>query len=144
MYVESSGKWDTHYFSCRLPDDLVRKWCSDGKKHLIGPVELYAVVTARASWKNFLDGARALFFIDHSGVHAACVNGSSHDRLWRQLLIKLEVADLVPMIGWYARVPSQSNPADAPSRGSRAFPTREHPRCCISGELLSPLVETGD
>ena len=116
---------------------------------LIGPVELYAVVTARALWKKFLDGARALIFVDHSGVHAACVNGSSHDRLWRQLLTKLEIADSVPMIGWYARVPSQSNPADAPSRGSCDFPTwgtltREHPRCCISGELLSPLVETGD
>ena len=28
------------YFSCRLPDDLVRKWCSDGKKHLIRGIGL--------------------------------------------------------------------------------------------------------
>ncbi|CAE7474182.1 unnamed protein product, partial [Symbiodinium sp. CCMP2456] len=149
MYVESSGSWSTRYFGCRLSDALVSDWSKSGKKHLIGPVELYAVVTARRCWKRFLDGARALFFVDHSGVHAACVNGSSHDKLWRGLLLKLESADAFPMIGWYARVPSQSNPSDAPSRGSCNFPIwgtvmRDHPLCCFSDAPLSPLDEMGD
>ncbi|CAE7406578.1 unnamed protein product [Symbiodinium sp. CCMP2592] len=149
MYVESSGKWTTRYFSCSLPDELIRRWGAGGKKHLIGPVELFAVVTARVVWREFLDGARTLFFIDHSGVHAACVNGSSHDGLRRELLVQLEMADAVPLIGWYARVPSFSNPADAPSRGSSEFPVwgtllRDHPHCCISNVPLSPLGEKGD
>ena len=32
-----------------------------GKKHLIGPVELYAVVTARALWRNSLTGQELCF-----------------------------------------------------------------------------------
>ncbi|CAE7465617.1 NaCP60E [Symbiodinium sp. CCMP2592] len=112
LYVESSGKWATRYFGCRLPDSLVKAWSASGKKHLIGPVELYAVTTARLLWREYLDFAKGIFFIDHAGVHAACVNGSSHDRLWRLILLKLEEADAKPMIAWYARVPSQSNPAE--------------------------------
>ena len=132
-----------------LKETLVSDWSKSGKKHLIGPVELYAVVTARMCWRRFLDGARCLIFVDHSGVHAACVNGSSYDKLWRELLLQLEVADSVPMIGWYARVPSQSNPSDAPSRGSDDFPvwgtvTRDHPHCFIHKMPLSPLGEAGD
>ncbi|CAE7739579.1 unnamed protein product [Symbiodinium sp. CCMP2592] len=151
LYVESSGKWATRHFGCRLPDSLVKTWSASGKKHLIGPVELYAVATARLLWREYLDFAKGIFFIDHAGVHAACVNGSSHDRLWRLILLKLEEADAKPMIAWYARVPSQSNPADPPSRarGSSLFPvwgtcSRDHPKCCISGELLSSFGETGD
>ncbi|CAE7635303.1 unnamed protein product [Symbiodinium sp. CCMP2592] len=148
LYVESSGKWATRYFGCRLPDSLVKTWSASGKKHLIGPVELYAVTTARLLWREYLDFAKGIFFIDHAGVHAACVNGSSHDRLWRLILLKLEEADAKPMIAWYAHVPSQSNPADPPSKGSGLFPvwgtcSRDHPKCCISGELLSSFGETG-
>ena len=55
---------------------------------------------------------RVLLFVDHSGVHAACVSGTSKDPVWRSLLIELECA----MMGWIARVPSPSNPADAPSK----------------------------
>ena len=111
---------------------------------LIGPVELFAVVAARRLWGSYLDSSRALFFVDHSGVHAACVSGTSRDTVWRSLLVEFERADAVPMIGWIARVPSASNPSDAPSRGSSNFPfwgtcSRDHPSCCMSGELLSPL-----
>ncbi|CAE7236545.1 unnamed protein product [Symbiodinium sp. CCMP2592] len=113
LYVESSGKWATRYFGCRLPDSLVKTWSASGKKHLIGPVELYAVTTARLLWREYLDFAKGIFFIDHAGVHAACVNGSSHDRLWRLILLKLEEADAKPMIAWYAR-------------GVRLFPSLGH------------------
>ena len=87
--------------------------------------------------------------MDHSGVHAACVSGASKDPVWRSLLIELECADADAMMGWIARVPSPSNPADAPSRGSADFPsfgtcTRDDPSCCFTGEALSPLrVEKG-
>ena len=97
-------------------DTVVDRWMASGKKHLIGLVELYAVVLARFVWGDFLDNRRAMFFIDHVGVLSALIKCSSRDELWRSLLVSLEKADAVPCIGWYARVPSQSNPSDPPSR----------------------------
>ena len=149
MYHEVGGHWCTRFFSCRLPPKLVKAWSDAGKRHLIGPVELYAVVCARRVWAKFLNRARVLLFVDHSGVHAACVSGTSKDPIWRSLLIELERADADAMLGWIARVPSPSNPSDALSHGSADFPTfgacsRDEPSCCFTGRALSPLeVEKG-
>ena len=115
MYDRQEGQWCTRFFSCSVPAGIIRRWSDTGKKHLIGPVELYAVVCARRVWGSFLNHARVLIFVDHSGVHAACVSGTSKDPVWRSLLIELECADADAMMGWIARVPSPSNPADAPS-----------------------------
>ena len=109
MYYWESGSWHTRYFGCQLPDALVKEWAATGKLHLIGPTELYAVVLARRLWSSFLDGSRCVFLIDHTGVLAACIKGSSRDALWRSLLIHFEVADSCPCIPWFARVPSPSN-----------------------------------
>ena len=79
LYHRVDGKWNTRFFACEMPPELVQSWSDAGKRHLIGPVELYAVVTARKVWRSFLNSARALFFVDHSGVHAACVSGTSRD-----------------------------------------------------------------
>ena len=60
------------------------------------------------------------FFVDHTGVHSACVKGSSRDFAWRQLLLEYEKADANaagPVLGWYARAPGPSNCAGGPSRG---------------------------
>ncbi|CAE7322130.1 unnamed protein product [Symbiodinium sp. CCMP2592] len=129
------------YFGVTLSDSLVDLWAESGKKHLIGLVELYALVLARFVWGRLLDDRRVLYFIDHVGVLAATINCTSRDELWRTLLIHLERADAKPCIGWYARVPSQSNPADPPSRGCWIFPMcehaiRDHPACFATGELL--------
>ena len=149
MYHLVEGKWCTRFFGCSLPPSIVKRWSDAGKKHLIGPVELYAVVCARRVWATYLNRSRVLLFVDHSGVHAACVSGSSKDPIWRSLLVELECADADPMMGWVARVPSPSNPADAPSRASADFPvlgecSRDEPTCCFTGASLSPLeVEKG-
>ena len=141
MYHQVEGRWHTRFFSCGIPPSVIRRWSDSGKKHLIGPVELYAVVCARRVWGSHLDGSRVLLFVNHSGVHAACVSGSSKDPVWRSLLVELECADANPMMGWVARVPSPSNPADAPSRASTDFPvfgecSRDEPTCCFTGEAL--------
>ncbi|CAE7387257.1 unnamed protein product, partial [Symbiodinium sp. CCMP2456] len=85
-------------------------------RHLIGLVELYALVLARFVWKDYLDHQRALFFLDHSGALASAIKCSSRDELWRELLLQLEIADKGSCIAWYARVPSASNAADPPSK----------------------------
>ena len=119
------GTWSTCAFSAKVRSEVILQWKSAGKKQFIGPTELLAVVTARILSARFLNGARTFFFIDHSGVISACIKGNSKDESWRDLLLAFERADSeVPMLPWYARVPSISNPADAPSRGSCDFPKR--------------------
>eukprot|EP00439_Symbiodinium_sp_Y106_P021621 s7722_g2.t1 len=141
LYARWNGATKVRFFGATLSDAVVDRWMASGKKHLIGLVELYAVVLARFVWGDFLDNRRALFFIDHVGVLSALIKCSSRDELWRTLLVSLEKADAVPCIGWYARVPSQSNPSDLPSRGLWSFPMceqaiRDSPSYFLTSELL--------
>ncbi|CAE7239575.1 unnamed protein product [Symbiodinium sp. CCMP2592] len=141
LYASWNGAIKVRYFGVTLSDSLVDQWTASGKKHLIRLVELYALVLARFVCGRLLDDRRALYFIDHMGVFSAAINCTSRDELWRSLLIHLEKADAKPCIGWYACVPSQSNPSDPPSRGCWIFPMcdhaiRDHPACFATGELL--------
>ena len=125
-----------------VPTDVVDKWAS-GRRHVIGQTELYAVVIARILWSEILSGARCFFFIDHTGVLSASINGSSSDRSWRELLLHLEAADKAdPCLSWFHRVPSESNVADPASRGrwddlSFLHPYQvDRPTCFITGQPL--------
>ncbi|CAE7775394.1 unnamed protein product, partial [Symbiodinium sp. CCMP2592] len=69
------------YFGVTLSDSLVDLWAESGKKHLIGLVELYALVLARFVWGRLLDDRRVLYFIDHVGVLAATINCTSRGLL---------------------------------------------------------------
>ncbi|CAE7763885.1 SLC24A2 [Symbiodinium sp. CCMP2592] len=116
---------------------------AEGRKHIIGQVELYAVVLARILWSSYIGGERCIFFVDHSGVLSACINSNSIDASWRSLLLHLEAADEArPCLPWFHRVPSQSNIADPPSRGrwdELAFLgpfARDAPTCFVTGEAL--------
>ena len=104
------------YFGGRLDDGLVQDWLTD-KKHIIGLVELYAVVLARHHWDGILKGRRTVFFVDNIPSMRSLIKGTSTDRQWRRLLRSIEVLELGgPTYSWFARVPSDSNIADGPSR----------------------------
>ena len=126
-----------------MPSKLMSAWSDTGKKHLIGPVELYAVGLARTIWSGYLDN-RAIFFVDHGGVLAALISGSSRDSIWRHILLKMEKSDAAaPCLAWYARVASASNISDGPSRGEWDLLKigeyeRDHPSCFLTGEKLIP------
>ncbi|CAE7710295.1 SLC24A2 [Symbiodinium sp. CCMP2592] len=140
------GEGVARAFGCRVPSKLVRQW-AEGRKHIIGQVELYAVVLARILWSSYIDGERCIFFVDHSGVLSACINSNSIDASWRSLLLHLEAADEArPCLPWFHRVPSQSNIADPPSRGrweELAFlgpVTRDVPTCFVTGATLEATI----
>ncbi|CAE7679056.1 RE2 [Symbiodinium sp. CCMP2592] len=124
LYHFDNGAWCTFFFACAIPLSVVQSWEALGKRHLIGPVEMYAVVCAREAWAKHLDMQRVTMYVDHSGVLASLVKGSSKDPLWRQLLLIFESCDAEAMLPWFSRVPSASNPADPPSRAKSIFPVR--------------------
>ena len=85
-----------------------------------------------------------MFFVDHGGVLAALISGSSKDSIWRHILLKIEKSDAAtPCLAWYARVASASNISDGPSRGEWSVLKdfefeRDHPKCFLTGEKLRP------
>ena len=144
LYHFEQGSWSTFFFACAVPLSVVQNWEALGKRHLIGPVEMYAVLCARALWSKLMSSQRVTIYVDHAGVLASMVKGSSRDPLWRQLLLCYEQLDSDASIPWFSRVPSPSNPADAPSRGRNSFPTRGmvsrvKPACPVSGIAIEDL-----
>lgn len=108
----------TEVFGCRVPESLMARWQQTGKTHVIGLVELYACAVALRFWKHAISNDRLIIFTDNWGALDVLVRGSSPHLSWRELLLCLEDPDEDNFQMWVARVPSQSNCADAPSRGS--------------------------
>ena len=138
---------DVRVFGCHVPEALLQFWHDYGKEHLIGQVELFAVVIARILWKELLHNRGVILFIDNWAVLDAYIPGNSREKTWRQLLLKLEEIDSVlPAHVWASRVPSESNVADPPSRGSLNGLQFLGPldvdkaRCPFSGEEMSSVV----
>ena len=126
-------------FGCKVPEVLVRHWRSHGKKHVIGLVELYAAILSLRHWRKSLEGRRVILFIDSWPALDSLVKGDSSVRLWRELLLVLEnPSETCPMLLWIARVPSSSNVADPPSRGSLA---ELAPWRCTLSKPVCPLCK---
>ena len=110
---------EVRVFGSHVPAELTKQWKDAGKEHLIGQVELYAVCVARYLWKDVVAGKRTIFFIDNWAVLDCVIPGTSKEPTWRQLLLCIEKVDIqYPCDMWATRVPSESNVADPPSRGS--------------------------
>eukprot|EP00435_Cladocopium_sp_Y103_P030187 s1078_g7.t1 len=109
----------SRYFGCEVPLDILKSWQVNGREHVIGIIELYACVVALAEWQSLLRGQRTILFVDNYGAQDCLVKGSAGVETWRKLLMILEdVDDDLFSYLWVTRVPSHSNPADFPSRGS--------------------------
>ena len=105
-------------FGCLLEGSLLGRWMDSGKRHLIGPVELYAVALARSHWRDVMADRKVVFYVDNMGALHSLIRGSSADPIWREILLSMEEQDLqTPCCPWFSRVPSPSNISDGPSRG---------------------------
>ena len=119
------------FFGGKLDPSLVEKWMVP-KKHIIGLVELYAVVLARSTWSDHIAGKKVKYFIDSIPTMRALIRGTSFDLDWRKVLLSYEELQYNgSSYARYARVPSKSNIADCPSRndvGDMVGIERETPR----------------
>ena len=106
------------FFGPDVPRALVDKWFA-AMKHIIGPVETYALVVARSLWHQYLVGKRRIFFChnDNYGAMDAFIKGSSSNADIRELLLCFEKLECNGSHWpWFSRVPSASNCADDPTR----------------------------
>ncbi|CAE7209546.1 unnamed protein product [Symbiodinium sp. CCMP2592] len=105
------------YFACHVSAAVAALWLQD-MKHIIGPVEAYAVLTARKVFHQSLSGRYCIFFIDNDAVMLSYIKGTSTSKQLRDILLAWESLEQhAHTWAWWARVPSASNPADDPSRG---------------------------
>ena len=133
-------------FGCHVAPEILDVWLLDGP-HPIGLVELYGVAVAYKLWFHLISGRRVIFFGDNWGAIDCYVKGSSTKKPWRNILLEIEKIDMHgEALCWMARVPSESNVADPPSRGDLAAieflkPFEVVSACCpFSGSKLKPCL----
>ena len=101
-----------------VPIDLVDFWKAEVGSQIICQVELYPIVLVKLILASKLCDRRVLFYVDNDPTRDGLISGSSESESSRALLYLMAHLQIIsPSFNWYARVPSFSNIADAPSRG---------------------------
>ena len=133
------------FFGADVPGSLVDKWFS-AMKHIIGPVETYALVVARSVWHHLV-GKKCIYFCDNYGAMDAFIKGTSSNSDIRELLLCFEKLECNGSHWpWFSRVPSASNCADDPTRVGHVLgrflqgAIRDRCMCPITGLQLSDFV----
>ena len=101
----------------RVDDKLVSIWKAAGNVQVIGQAELLPTLLVRMSNSSAFVNRRIIFMIDNDSARQALMKGYSKapaSRLILQMMVELELSTVC--WAWYSRVPTRSNPADAPSR----------------------------
>ena len=103
-------------FSITLDSELLHGLGHPPKKTVIFEAELLAVVLSLHLWESRLSSAPCVF---NSTARDVAISGSARTSPAKELLeLLLRKEDSLSIVAWFARVPSTSNPSDAPSRNS--------------------------
>ncbi|CAE7270056.1 SLC24A2 [Symbiodinium sp. CCMP2592] len=90
LYSPSDAR--PRFFSCEVPCALADRW-RQHLKHIIGPVEAYAVALARKAFHQYMSGQYCLFFVDNDAVLLSFVRGTSNSDHFRELLLTWECCE---------------------------------------------------
>ena len=131
------------YFVAEASQELVEYWKANGDKHkVIHQAEVLPAVVALRTWGPRLRGRRLIIFVDNGAAKAALVKGSTTSSASAELVTEFwSLAAAESVWVWVDRVPTKSNPADAPSRGERVAGAR---RVEAAYPGIRPLVLSGD
>ena len=137
---------DARVFGCNVDESLLSQWLQDFS-HPIGLIELYAIAVAYNLWGPMFGDQKILIFGDNWAANDTFIKGTSSVKAWRSLLLQLErLDDSYNAMAWMARVPSASNIADPPSRGSieelkmYAPVIESHITCPVTGNVLKAFL----
>ena len=104
-------------FGIAVADSIRSEWQSRGLRQVIGQAEVYPYLLARRAWRDRLRGRSVTLYIDNDSARFALIRGESPAAASRDLLAAVAEEDAEwPVPAWFARCPSESNPADWPSR----------------------------
>ena len=101
-----------------VPENLISTWEKEVGDHFICQIELYAALCMRVHLKSFLKDRRLILWTDNDATRLCLVKRRSPSSSMHSMVKCFGRADIdYPCYVWIDRVPSVSNPADAPSRG---------------------------
>ena len=105
-------------FHGHVPDSLLASWKAEIGEQLICEIEMFAVLATMMQLNAFLSSRRTVWWIDNDATRSVIIKGAS--RSWAMHSMARLFSELDrewPSMWWVCRVPSFSNPGDAPSRG---------------------------
>ena len=89
------------------------------KSTIIFEAELLALVLCVKLWRKLLCNRPCVMYVDNNGTRDVAISGSARSWPGSSLVSALlRQEDAACLTAWYARVPSSSNVAEAPSRNS--------------------------
>ena len=104
-------------YSGQVVDSLKQHWMKEIGDHLICQLELYVMVILRWSLRNLFHNRRTIWWVDNEAARFSLIKGQSGSESMNKLVRQYFHFDSdCPTYSWIERVPSFSNPADAPSR----------------------------
>ena len=104
------------FFSQRLDADLLQQMNPEARKTAIYECEFFALFCAFLIWGDRLR-TETVFYTDNNAVRDALISCSTSNRVARGLLVATVALETVHQVSpWYARVPTDSNYSDGPSR----------------------------
>ena len=119
-------------FSGGVPQRLVDHWLTNVRQQIICQAEMYAALVVRWYIAQHFQGRRAIFWIDNDAARLSLiktVSASPELLVMSQCFHSYSETDGISC--WFERVPSESNIADGPSRGSP-----QEAQHLIGGQLL--------
>jgi len=110
-----------------VPAEVLEALGLQGQSQTVGQAELLPVWIAKRVWADSLRGVHLLTFLDNDSARFALVAGYSPALASARIVGEAAVSDAALGVHqWVARVPSESNPADAPSRLDFEAPEVQH------------------
>ena len=92
------------------------RWLQDFGEQLICQIELFAMVALRWQLGELLKGRRSIWWVHNEAARYCLIQGVSGSKSMQKLCRSFyDLEALHPTFSWVERVPSYSNPADAPS-----------------------------
>ena len=89
------------------------------KSTVIFEAELLALILGLKLWRKHLKSRPCVFYVDNNATRDVSIAGRARTEPGSSLVAKLlSLEDTIGTNAWFARVPSSSNIADPPSRGS--------------------------
>ena len=113
------------FWKLQVPPGLVNKWARDGVERPIMQCELLAAAVSLSVWGPVMASSSLTLWIDNDADRHAIIAAHAFpesNRLIVESCLRSEADYSLRM--WVARVPSISNPADAPSQHSCKQPLR--------------------
>ena len=97
---------------------VIREWATKvDQTQVIGQAEIFPVLVARLTWGPRLASKRVLYFIDNDSARLALIKSYSPILESLKIIEKCAAWDCTHnSTAWYARVPTEANCADGPSR----------------------------